>query len=1024
MSLPSLCIRRPVFTIVLNVLVVLAGLAGIQSLSIRQLPRVDTPVLSVTTTYGGAEASLVETQVTTILEEQLGAVDGLKFMTSTTTDGVSRISMTFDLDNDIDAAANDVRAAIDQVADQLPDEADPPVTRKSDADAEPIVYIALSSDTMTDVAITDYLNRFLLNSFRAIDGVAQVTTFGDRDYEMRVALHPDRLTAQRMSVSEVQRGILEHNVDAPAGTIDVGPNEYALRTATALSEAVGFENLILRSDGLTHMRLEDVADVTLSGTDRTTAMRVNGKDSVGFGIVRAPTANPIDVAKAVRAQLDTVRRTLPAGLTAAIVFDSTVFIERSIEEVFQTIGEAFVLVLLIIVIFLGSLRSSVVPLVAIPVSIIGVLAFMAVLGFSINTLTLLALVMAIGLVVDDAIVVVENVHRHIEDGLPAPEAAHKGMAEVTFAVIATTISLAAVFAPVGMMPGTVGAFFKEFAFTLAGAVLISGLVALTLSPMMCARLLKPGQPNAFQRRVDAVLGGLTRVYGKALRAALKVRVVVVVLAFGVAAAAAWLYAGLRSELVPTEDQGYLLVVQATPTNSNLDHTLAITDEMTAVLKDAAPGLDSLMTVAGTPTKDRALGIVILQPWEDRPDVTVLDVQRAIHGPLSAIPGAMSFPIIPATFGSGASSQPVSLAIRTVGDYDQLGELMEVLQAKARALPELTGVQSDLQLDSLRFTVSVDREKAAVLGLTEADVGAGLSALFGGQKAGTFLLNGKKFDVRLRLEDSHRTGPQDIDSVFLRSTIKGTDGEPMMVSLDSIVTIGQVVAPAALGHYDQLRSATLSATPADGVALGTALDALVAAIEPELPANATFAYTGQSQEYVESRGGTAQVFGMAILVIFLVLAAQFESFRDPFAIMLTVPLAIAGALLTLTLAGQTNNIYAMIGMITLVGLITKHGILICEFANQLQDKGLDRMDAVTRAAEERLRPILMTTGAMILGLLPLAIATGPGAVSRQAIGLSVIGGLAGGTLLTLFVVPTMYSLIASRRTDGAGGAGTR
>jgi multidrug efflux pump len=1008
MSLPSLCIRRPVFTVVLNLLVILAGLAGLQTLPIRELPAVSTPVISVTTDYAGAEASLVETQVTTPLEEQLGGIEGLRFMTSTSSAGRSQISLTFTLDTDQEAAANEVRSRVDKAVGALPDDAERPTIAKTDPDATPILYITFDSDLMVQTAITEYLNRFLVNSFRAIDGVGQVMLFGGRDYQMSVRLRPEDLAAHGLTVTDVATALESRNVDIPAGSITVGPNRYALRTATTLDNAEAFKALVVAGSGANLVRLGDLGEVTLGGTDESNAISVMGQPSVGLGIVRTATANPLDVAKDTRALLAALQPTLPQGLNAQVVFDSTVFIERSIDEVKSTIVEAFVLVLAIIVVFLASLRTSLIPLVTIPVSIIGVLALMAVLGYSINTLTLLAIVMAIGLVVDDAIVVVENIHRHVERGLPPMEAAHRGMKEVTFAVVAMTLTLAAVFAPLGLMSGTVGQFFREFAFTLAGAVLVSGFVALTLSPMMCARLLKGGPPNAFARRVDRVLGRLSDGYAALLRRTLTVRPLVVVLALAVGGLGAWLYVNLKSEMVPTEDQGYLLVIQLTPTNSSLDTTKALAERVAAATRQATPGLDREITIAGMPQTNRAMMLLTLKPWEDRPDLPVQAVQGAVHAAISRIPGVIAIPILPVSFGSDGGGQPVSLAIRTLADYDSLNELMGRLVTKANALPQLTAARSDLKLDSLRFSIAVDRDRAAALGITEAEMGAALSALFGGQKAGTFQKGGREYDVQVRLTDDHRSGPKDVDQVHLRAA------SGAMVPLDAVVTLSEDVAPASLAHYDQSRSATLSASLAPGVALGDALKALTAAIEDDLPAGTTFAYSGQSLDYVESQGGTTQVFALAVLVIFLVLAAQFESFRSPLAIMLTVPLAIAGALLALTLTGHTSNVYSMIGMITLVGLITKHGILICEFANQLRDEGKDKKDAVVAAARERLRPILMTTGAMVLGLLPLAFASGPGAVGRQAIGWSVIGGLLVGTALTLFVVPTMYSYLAGRR----------
>lgn len=1008
MSLSSICIDRPVFTIVLNALVILVGIVALQDLPVRQLPRVESPVISITTTYAGAAPALIEQQVTTPLEEQLGGIDGIRFMTSTSTTGTSKITMTFGLNTDTNAAADDVRARVGQAASVLPDGAKAPLVAKSDPDATPFIYIAFTSDRMNSVAITDYLKRFMVNGFRAIDGVASVSVFGGRDYEMNIAVEPALLAAQGLTPSDLVNALKNRNVTVPAGEIENSARRYSLRMDTALSGVDEFNDLILKVDEFSLVRLRDVGEATLGGTDEESLMRVNRKQSVGLGLIRTPTANPLDVAKESRAMIAKLSETLPDGMKAEVVFDSTVFIEKSIEEVFSTLGEAFVLVLLTIILFLGALRSAFIPLIAIPISIVGVLAVMSAFGYSLNTLTLLALVMAIGLVVDDAIVVVENIHRHVEDGMEPKEAAKKGMSEVTFVVIATTITLAAVFAPVGIMPGVVGQFFKEFAFTLAGAVVVSGFVALTLSPMLCAYVLRRGEKSRFEKMVDAVLGAVTAGYRRLLVLSLRMRPVVIAVGLVVGVSCYSLFMMLKSELVPLEDQGYLLIIAQGPTDANLAYTDKYAKQIEQLVETKAPALEAQIALPGMLSASQNLSLVTLKPWDERPDVSVQTVQGALWPGLAALPGVQAFPIVPASFGSGASQQPVSVAIKTTLGYDRLNDLMQRLKAKASAIKELRNVRVDLRLDSLAFDIAVDRDQTAAFGITEYEVGSTLGTLFGGSKAGRFERNGKEFDVRVRLAASSRSGTQVIGKIHMMSE------QGHMIPLDALVTVKTKTVPASLAHHDQLRSATISASLGEGVSLGQALTALTDLLKQELKADTSYAFTGQSLEFQESQGGTAKVFGLALLVIFMVLAAQFESFRDPFVILLTVPLAVAGALGALVLSGHTANVYSMIGIITLIGLITKHGILICEFANQLQEEGLSRTDAVAKSAELRLRPILMTTGSMILGILPLALATGPGAVSRQAIGISVIGGLCVGTLLTLFVVPSVYSYIARQK----------
>ena len=1009
MNLSSFCVDRPVFTIVLNILIVLAGIVALQNLPLRQLPRVESPVVSVTTTYPGAAPALVEQQLTTPLEEQLGGIDGLRFMTSSSTSGSSVITLTFKLGKDTGATLNNVRALVSKAEGTLPDDANTPVVAKFDPDAQPFMYLAVTSDRMDSLAITDYLKRFALNSFRNVNGIATIQLLGSRDYEMSIAVDPEELAERNLTVADIESAVVARNITLPAGEINTKARRYSLRTNTALRTAKEFNHLVVDAGPDYLIRLNDVAKAEFSGTQQINTMRVNGKASVGLGLIRTATANPIDVTNDIRALIDKLKSTLPAGMKMEIVFDGTIFIEKSIDEVYWTLGEAFVLVLITIVLFLGSLRSSLVPLVAIPISIIGVLAIMSALGYSLNTLTLLALVVAVGLVVDDAIVVVENVHRHLEKGLPPIEATKKGMNEITFVVVSTTITLAAVFIPVGIMPGITGQFFKEFAFTLAGAVVISGFVALTLSPMMSSRVLKAESGGAFGRFVDSFLGKVSRKYRSILNLTLIVRPLMVVLAIAVAAGAYFINTQLKPELVPLEDQGNLVVFAQGPTNANFDYSNKYTKKIEAIIAKHAPALESRLALAGRPALNKSIVLAVLKPWKERPNISVQDVQRALWGPLAALPGVQAFPIIPASFGSGASSQPVAIAIKTVKDYGNLNAIMSRLQAKASKLPELLSVRSDLRLDSLAFNINVDRDQAAILGTTEAEIGATLGSLFGGSTPGKFEHNGKEFDVRIRLDASRRSSPQDIDQIYMHGR-----GDAM-IPLSAVASVTPETVPASLAHYDQLRSATLSASLAPGVSLGQGLAALEKVLAQELSSETSYSLTGQSLDFMESQSSATFVFGLALVVVFLVLAAQFESFRDPFVVLLTVPLAVAGALGALLLSGHTSNVYSMIGIITLVGLITKHGIMICAFANQLQEQdGLDKREAVLQAAEMRLRPILMTSGAMILGVLPLALASGPGAMGRQAIGVSVVGGLAVGTLLTLFVIPSVYSYLARER----------
>lgn len=1009
MSLPNFCIERPIFTVVLNILVILCGVIAIDHLPIRQLPRVETPVISVTTIYGQAGPALVEQQITTPLEEQLGGIPGALFMTSNSKDGVSSITITFGQDSDINEAANEVRARVDLAMANLPADTERPTVAKSDPDAQPIIYVAFNNPNMTDVAVSDYLDRFILNSLRAIPGVSRAVKYGSRDFVMRVKVDPKKLAAYNLSVIELEQELRKRNISAPAGSIDIGPRKYSLRLQSELKSTSDFMDTVVSAGHHRLIRLEDVGQAIVDGTDPKDLMRINGKPSVGIGVVRASDASPMEVARAVKDYLKTLETTLPEGMTATLVFDRTVFIEKSIDEVFQTIGEAFLLVVLVIVLFLGSLRAAAIPVITIPVSLVGVLAVMALLGFSINTITLLALVMAIGLVVDDAIVVVENIHGKIAPGVSTIQAAREGMAEITVPVIAMTITLAAVFAPVGIMPGTVGQFFKEFAFTLAAAVGISGFVALTLSPMMCARFLKGGEPNRFQHVVEAAMDKFAGGYGVLVRLAIKARYLMIIVGLGVGGSAWFLFNHLPRELVPTEDQGYLMVIYQGPQGSSLDASAREADKLEILILGANDAIERVISVVGQPSTNGGVLIVTLKSWEERPGISTTTIQRALWPKLAALPGVLAFPIVPQVFGSGSTGQPIQIVVRTSSSYEELNTLMAKVAGATAKVKSVTSPRTDLRFDTMSFAISLDKDLVARLGVDETQIAAAAGSLFGGHNTGRFEYNGRQFDVLVEAENDQRTEPDDVKNVY----IKSANGK--MVPLSSVVTITREVGASTLAHYDQLRSSTLQAGLAPGMTLGQGLEDVLAAVKPLLPASTQLAFSGQSYEFFQAQSGTALIFGLAIAVIFLVLAAQFESFRDPVIIMVTVPLAIVGALGALIMVGSTNNIYSMIGVIMLVGLISKHGILICEFANRLQEtEGMSKLDAAAEAAQQRLRPIIMTAATMVLGVVPLAIATGPGAVGRQSIGWSVIGGLMFGTVLTLFVLPPLYAVIAKNR----------
>jgi multidrug efflux pump len=1007
MQLPEVSIRRPVFASVLSLLILLVGWVSFQGLTVREYPKIDEPTVSVQTRFAGASSEVMESQITKTLEDSLAGIEGVDVITSTSRQEQSNITVRFKLERDPDAAAADVRDKVSRVRQRLPQGIDEPVIAKVEADAFPVIWVSLNSDRHSPLELSDLANRIAKPVLQTATGAADVRIYGERRYSMRIWIDPDRLAAYRLTVQDVEDALRRSNLEVPAGRIESSQREFNVTAATDLQTPQQFREVTIRTVNGQPIRLGDVARVVRGPQDERSSVRLNGRDSVSLGVIRQATANPLELSAGVRQLLEKVRSDLPPGINVEIANDNSVFIDRSIQAVYTTIAEAVVLVALVIFVFLRTIRASIIPLVTIPVSLIGTFALMALFGFSINTLTLLALVLAIGLVVDDAIVVLENIYRHIEEGMKPFEAAIRGAREIGFAVVAMTLTLAAVYAPLAFTPGRTGRLFAEFALALAGAVVVSGFVALTLSPMMSSKLLRHNpDPGWFDRGMERVLVAITNAYGRVLAASLRLRWLVVGIMVASAAGSWWLLQNTRQELAPLEDRGVILVNINGPDGATLAYTRRYAEAVERIGQDY-PEFDRIFSNIGNPTVAQGTVFLRAKPWEER-ERTTQEIAREITPRIGALPGISGFPITPPSLGQGFRERPINYVIVTSDSYENLSRTVRRFQEEMAKHPGFVQVDTDLRLNKPEIRMDVDRERAADMGVNVDAIARTVETLLGGRIVTRYKQDGEQYDVVVQTDSAQRSAPDDIDRLFVRGR-----GDAM-IPLASLVQLREVVVPRELNHFGQRRSASITANLAPELALGEALKIMDGIAAEVLPAGYTTDLNGQSREFRNSSGSLAIVFALSLLFIYLVLAAQFESFVDPFIIMLSVPLSMLGALLALKFAGGTLNVFSQIGLITLVGLITKHGILIVEFANQLREEGKEKLDAVKEAAALRLRPILMTTGAMVLGAIPLALASGAGAESRQQIGWVIVGGMSLGTLLTIFVVPTMYMLLARRR----------
>ncbi|MEE4255080.1 MAG: efflux RND transporter permease subunit [Desulfuromusa sp.] len=1008
MKISETSVKRPVLATVMSLLIVLIGLVAYDRLSVREYPNIDEPTVSVVTVYQGASPEIIETEVTTIIEDSLSGIEGIKTITSQSKQEQSQISIVFKMERNADDAAAEVRDRVGRVRADLPLDIEEPVIAKVEADASPIIYMAFSSDKHSSEEVTDYVDRYVTDQLEMIEGVAEAQIRGARKYSMRIWLDPARLTALGVTPRDVESAIRAQNVEVPGGRLESLSREFTVLSDTSINSPEQFENIIIRKTGNSLVRLKDVGRAEIGPESERETLRYNGSSAVAIGLVKQSVANPLDISQALRQLLPDLQASLPEGMETRIVYDSSIFIERSIENVFSSIFEAVGLVLLIIFIFLRSVRSTLIPLVTIPVSLVGSFALMWMLGFSINTLTLLAMVLAVGLVVDDAIVVLENVHRHVEKGLQPTKAAIKGMQEIGFAVILMTLTLAAVYVPVAMMEGRTGKLFTEFALTLAGAVIVSGFVALTLTPMMCAKMLRRRENHMkIFTIMENLFIALENGYRRLLSWSLKTVLVGLTIAIIAGTGSWYMFGQLPSEMSPLEDRGVLMAFLIAPDGASPGYTDHYLKQAEALMQKIPEKIGVFSVSGRTGSVTEGLSIVELKDWQDR-ERSSLQIAGELGPKLFGIPGVLGFPITPPSLGQPFMNQPVQFVIKTTDSYPELNDQVNQLMAEVRKNPKILAARNDLKLNSPELRLQVDRDKAADLGIEVSTIGRTIETMMGGRDVTRFKLDGEQYDVIVKIEDAQRVAPDDLNRIHVRSA----SGE--MIPLSNLVTIEEAVTAQSLNHFNRSRAAIISANLAPGYSQGEALQYLNEAAARILPSTARIDYQGQSREFMDSSAGLLMTFALALIMIYLMMAAQFESFVDPLIILFTVPLSMVGALLALYYTGNTLSIYSQVGLITLVGLITKHGILIVEFANQLQEQGKNKLEAVLDAATLRLRPILMTTGAMVLGSVPLAIASGAGAESRSQIGWVIVGGLTLGTLLTLFVIPAVYLLLARKR----------
>ncbi len=1020
MKLSDISIKRPVFASVISLLLIAFGLVAFDRLTLREYPNIDPPVVSIRTNYPGAAASIVETRITKVIEDRISGVEGIRFIESSAENGVSNIVVQFDTGHDMDSAANDIRDRVNGVLDNLPDEADPPEVQKVSSDEDVILWFNLTGENMTIPELTDYAQRYLVDRFSVIDGVARVRIGGEQRYAMRVWLDRRELAARNLTVNDVETALRAENVELPAGSIESLERQFTVRMARTYRTVDQFNQLVVSRGPDGHLiRLGDIAKVERGTEEDRNLFRGNGITQVGIGIVKQSTANTIDVARGSKAERDKINEILPKGMKLEDSFDSSVFVERAIHEVYITLSIAIVLVVLVIYFFLGSVRAMLVPAVAVPVSIIATFTVLAAMDFSVNMLTLLALVLAIGLVVDDAIVVLENIMRHMEEKGKKPLlAAYDGTREVGFAVIATTLVLIAIFVPIVFLKGDIGRLFSEFAITMAAAVGFSALIALTLSPMLASKVLvKSNDRNKFLDKINHGMGRLRLRYKRGIRWCLG-RVNTLIILFVVLLSGTFFLAQqIPSEYAPPEDRGNFMVMVNGPEGASYaymeEYMTEIENRLMKYVHDEE--ITRMMVRAPrsfgtTESFNSGMVIVVMNDWSLRRNS--FEVMDDIRSDLKDLPGVTTAVVMRQGFGSQAQ-KPVQFVLGG-GTYEELAEWRDILLAKLEQNnPGLIGIDWDYKETKPQVEVMIDTNRAADLGVSVNNIGRTLEAMLGSRRATTYIDDGEEYDIILQGERDEQRTTTSLQNMYVRSARSGE-----LIPLSNLVSLKEIADASRLNRYNRMRSLTIEANLADGLALGEALDHMNGLVREHLPGTAVVDYKGLSRDFQTAGGSVMFIFLLGILITFLVLAAQFESYIHPFVIMLTVPLAMLGGMVGLYVTGSSFNLYSQIGLIMLIGLAAKNGILIVEFANQLRDRGVEFTEALLEASSARLRPILMTSLTAVAGAIPLVVSSGAGSETRFVIGIVVISGVLVATVLTLFMVPVAYSLLA-RKTGSPG-----
>ncbi|SLN10638.1 Multidrug resistance protein MdtB [Roseovarius litorisediminis] len=1006
MTLSDIAVRRPVLAAVVSLLIVIFGIAAVQSIPIRELPDVDNAVVTVTTAYRGAAPEVIDTDITEPIEGSVASITGIRSISSESRQGRSQVTIEFDTKRDIDEAANDVRDAVGRATSKLPENADQPAVIKSDADADPVMRLAITSTRMTTAEITDYIDRFIVDRIATLEGVANVRIYGARPFAVRIWLDRRAMAARKLTVADIETALRRNNIELPAGNVESQNRQLSVRLNSRLQSVDDFRDVVLESVAGYPVRLGDVARVAPGVADDSTIVRTNGADAVGMAILRQSQSNTLAISKAVRAEIDRLKPSLPEGLEIIIGSDDALFVGASIREVVIALMISLALVVLVILFFLRSLRATLVPAITIPVSLIGCFVLIGVWGFSLNTLTLLALLLAIGLVVDDAIVVLENIQRRIENGESPLVASLRGARQVTFAVIATSVTLIAVFVPLSFMPGQVGRLFVEFGWVMAGTVAISTFVALTACPALAAKLLRAKDLKG-KTSTDTQKSLFQRCYAAILNKSLQMPVVVLSLALAITCGAAFFYNGLPRELSPREDRGVGFVPLTAPQGSTISHSDIAAKQVEEILEPLRQSgvIETVFTFTGWGNRAwRSFVVFRLAPWEKR-DRPIADVVAEIAPQMNKVTVARGFPVTPAGLGLRGNSTPVRVVIGGP-DFESVKVWALAMLEKAEQIPGLVNPEINFDQNLPQLDINIDRARADDLGISVDTIANTLQTMLASSEVTTFVSRGREYPVLLQASEEDRRDPSDITNIFVRSG----DNESL-VPLGALVSLTENAAAPSLRRFDRLPSIQLSGALEPGYDLGSVLTKIEDTARDILPAEAKLGYEGQSRTFKDTSAGAGVVFILAIVIVFLVLAAQFESFLHSVTIILTVPAGIAGAIYAMALGGLSLNVYSQIGIILLIGLVAKNGILIVEFANQLRDEGMEVRDAVIEASVLRLRPIVMTVLSTILGALPLVLATGAGAESRNAIGTVVIAGLAVSSVMMLVVTPVLYNLLA-------------